>query len=100
MSPREALRIATRGGAEVLGRDDCGQIAVGKCADLALWDVTGVESAGSWDPAALILAGPQRAHHLFVNGRWVVRDGQIVTFDLRKAIVHQNRLAMGLAETS
>ncbi|MGH1447684.1 MAG: 8-oxoguanine deaminase, partial [Cognatishimia sp.] len=52
MSAREALRIATRGGAEVLGRDDCGQIAVGKRADIAIWDVSGLESAGSWDPAA------------------------------------------------
>jgi cytosine/adenosine deaminase-related metal-dependent hydrolase len=98
MSAREALRIATRGGAEVLGRSDCGQIAAGMCADLALWDVTGLESAGSWDPAALLLAGPQRVRHLFVNGRTVVRDGQIVTFDLEKAIVKQNRLAVRLAE--
>ena len=98
MSAREALRIATRGGAEVLGRSDCGQIAPGMCADLALWDVSGLESAGSWDPAALLLAGPQRVRHLFVNGRTVVRDGQIVTFDLEQAIVKQNSLAMRLAE--
>lgn len=99
MSAREALWIATRGGAEVLGRDDCGQIAVGKRADLALWDVTGVESAGSWDPAALLLAGPQTVRDLIVEGRAVVRDGQVVSFDLEAAIGRQNRLARRLAET-
>lgn len=99
MSAREALWIATRGGAEVLGRDDCGQIAVGKRADLALWDLTGVESAGSWDPAALLLAGPQRVRDLIVEGRAVVRDGQVVSFDLKTAIGRQTRLARRLAET-
>lgn len=98
MSAREALRIATRGGAEVLGRFDCGQVAVGKRADLALWNVSGIESAGSWDPAALVLAGPTRPQHLFVEGRQVVRDGHVVTIDLEKAIVKQNRLAQGLSQ--
>lgn len=98
MSAREALEIATRGGAEVLGRDDCGQIAVGKRADLAIWDVSGVESAGSWDPAAILLAGPTRVRDLFVEGRQVVRDGQIATFDLAGAVETQNHLARRLAQ--
>lgn len=97
MSAREALEIATRGGAAVLGRDDCGQIAVGKRGDIAIWDVTGVDSAGSWDKAALLLAGPTRVRDLFVEGRQVVRDGQVVTFDLAQAIATQNRLAAALA---
>ena len=97
MSAREALRIATRGGAEVLGRDDCGQIAVGKRADIAVWDVSGIESAGSWDPAALVLAGPQRARDVFVEGRQIVRDGQVSSFDLDSAIKRQNALAQALA---
>ena len=92
MSAREALEIATRGGAEVLGRDDCGQIAVGKRADIAIWDASGVESAGSWDPAALLLAGPTRVRDLFVEGRRIVAGGQIVSFDLGKAIVRQGQL--------
>ncbi|MEN8919352.1 MAG: amidohydrolase family protein, partial [Octadecabacter sp.] len=96
MSAREALEIATRGGAEVLGRDDCGQIAVGKRGDIAVWDVSGVESAGSWDPAAILLAGPMRVKHLLVEGRQIVADGHVISFDLERAIVKQNQLVQGL----
>jgi cytosine/adenosine deaminase-related metal-dependent hydrolase len=97
MSAREALEIATRGGAEVLGRSDCGQLAVGKRADIAVWDIRGVESAGSWDPAALLLAGPQKVRHLLVEGRQVVRDYQMVTLDLPRVLERQRALALQLA---
>ncbi|RWR29451.1 8-oxoguanine deaminase [Sinirhodobacter populi] len=98
MSAREMLEIATLGGAQVLGRDDCGTIEPGKRADLAIWDVSGLEAAGAWDPvAALLLSGPMRVRHLFVEGRQVVRDGQITTIDLPRVIETQNRLARGLA---
>lgn len=97
MSAREALEIATRGGADVLGRPECGRIAVGKRADIALWDVSGIESAGSWDPAALLLAGPTRVKHLIVNGDPVVTDGQLTATDLPALIAEQNRLATRLA---
>jgi len=98
MSPGEALRLATRGGAEVLGRGaECGQIAPGYRADLALWPLDGVETAGSWDPAALLLAGPSRVRHLFVEGRQVVRDGHLTTADLPGLIAAQNRLAAKLS---
>ncbi|MEP1536851.1 MAG: 8-oxoguanine deaminase [Paracoccaceae bacterium] len=93
MSAREALWIATRGGASVLGRDDVGQITVGKRADIAIWDVQGIESAGSWDTAALLLAGPTTVRDLFVEGRQIVRDGQITTIDMRSVIDRQNTLA-------
>ncbi len=96
MSAREALWIATRGGAEVLGRNDCGQIAVGKRADLAVWDLAGVEAAGSWDPAALLLAGPQKVRDLFVEGRQIVKDSQIASLDLPVVLEHQRRLAHAL----
>lgn len=99
MSAREALEIATRGGAEVLGRTDVGQIAVGKRADLAVWDVSGIESAGSWDPAALLLAGPTTVRDLFVEGRQIVRDGQITPIDLGSVIARQNIMAQRLAAT-
>ncbi|MBL9047710.1 MAG: 8-oxoguanine deaminase, partial [Tabrizicola sp.] len=87
MSAREALEIATLGGAQVLGRDDLGRLEPGKRADLAIWDMRGVEGAGSWDPvAALVLCGPTRVKGLIVEGREVVRDGQMLTLDLPKVL--------------
>ena len=99
MSAREALEIATLGGARVLGRTDCGTLETGKRADIAIWDVSGIEAAGAWDPvAALVLCGPQRVRDLFVEGRRVVSDGRIATLDLPRVIELQNRLASRLAE--
>jgi len=97
MGAREALEIATRGGADVLGRPECGRVAVGKRADIAMWDVSGIESAGSWDPAALVVAGPNKVRHLFVEGRQIVRDWNMATLDLPNLIENQNRLAIKLA---
>ncbi|MDP3263022.1 MAG: 8-oxoguanine deaminase [Tabrizicola sp.] len=98
MGAREALEIATLGGARVLGRRDVGSLEVGKRADIAVWDMRGVEAAGSWDPvAALILCGPTRVRHLFVEGRQVVRDGQMVTVDLPLVLERQRALAARLA---
>ena len=96
MPAREALEIATLGGAQVLGRPDCGALSPGKRADIAVWDMTGIEAAGSWDPVALLLAGPMRVRDLMVEGRWVVRDGQITTLDLPCVIERQNQLARRL----
>ena len=96
MGPMEALEIATLGGARALGRDDVGAIAPGMRADLAVWDVTGVESAGSWDPAAILLAGPTRVKHLFVEGKQVVADGRMTTIDLPAVVARQNLLAARL----
>lgn len=99
MSAREMLEIATLGGAGVLGRPDCGAIEVGRRADLAIWDLSGIEAAGSWDPvAALVLCGPTRVRDLFVEGRAVVRDGQLATLDLPRVIERQNRLARRLMD--
>jgi cytosine/adenosine deaminase-related metal-dependent hydrolase len=83
MSPREALRLATRGGAACLGRDDIGSIEVGKRADIALFDVDGIGFAGAdADPvAALVLCPPPGVRDLFVEGLPVVRDGRLVTAD-------------------
>jgi cytosine/adenosine deaminase-related metal-dependent hydrolase len=97
MSAREALELATLGGARVLGRDDLGVIAPGMRADIAIWDLSGIEAAGAWDPvAALILCGPTRVRHLIVEGRQVVRDGQMVTLDLPRVVERQRQLAVRL----
>lgn len=96
MSARTALEIATRGGADVLGRPDCGRLAVGKRADIAIWDVGGLASAGSWDPAALLLAGPTVVRDLMVEGRFVVANGHMQTIDLDSVITRQNAMAQEL----
>ncbi len=99
MAAREALEIATLGGAEVLGRSDCGSLEVGKCADIAIWDMSGINAAGSWDPvAALVLCGPHKVRDLFVNGRQIVRDRNLATLDLGQMIETQNRLARKLMD--
>jgi cytosine/adenosine deaminase-related metal-dependent hydrolase len=82
MTAREAIRLATRGGAAVLGRDDIGSIAPGKCADLAVWRTDGLELGGAEDPvAALVLSGPHRVDRLYVGGELVVRGGALVRAD-------------------
>lgn len=82
MAAREALEIATLGGARVLGRDDCGSIAPGMRADIAVWDMSGIPAAGAWDPvAALVLTGPHRVRDLLVEGRRIVTDGRLVPMD-------------------
>ena len=76
---------------------EVGSLEVGKRADIAVWDVAGIEAAGSWDPvASLVLCGPTRVRDLFVEGRQVVRGGQMATIDLPRVIERQNRLAARL----
>jgi 8-oxoguanine deaminase len=79
MTAREALWLGTRGGAACLGRDDVGSLEPGKRADIALFDVTGVATAGiEADPVAgIVLAWPQQVRHLVVEGHVVVRDGEL-----------------------
>ncbi len=82
MTAREAIRLATRGGAAVLGRDDIGSIAAGKCADLAVWATDGLELGGAEDlVAALVFSGPHRVDRLYVGGELVVRAGALVRAD-------------------
>ena len=96
MSAREALKIATVGGADVLGRDDIGRIRPGMRADLALWDISGIDSAGSWDPAAFPLAGPRQVTHLFVEGRHIVEHGRCLTVDLPVIVDNARRAVQRL----
>ena len=98
MSAREALELATRGGAEVLGRDDLGRLAAGKRADIAIWDVSDIESSGSWDPAALLLAGPTQVKDLFVEGRHVVADGWLTTVHLPEVLRQHSALVKGVMD--
>jgi 8-oxoguanine deaminase len=100
MTARNVLEIATRGGARVLGRDDIGTLAPGMAADLALFDLRTLGLAGGavHDPvAALLLCAPTSARHTIVNGRVVVRDGELTTVDLGPLLERHNRLARELA---
>ena len=100
MSARTALELATRGGARVLGRDDIGHLAPGMSADLALFRLGGVEmTGGDWDPlAALLFCGPIKAATVIVNGRAVVRDYQLTSIDLPRAIERHRRLSRVLID--
>ena len=82
MTAREALRLATRGGAAVLGREDIGSLEPGRQADLAVWAVDGLELGGAEDlVAGLVLSGPHRVERLVVGGEDVVRGGALVRAD-------------------
>jgi 8-oxoguanine deaminase len=101
MTPRDALKLATRGGAQVLGRShDIGQIAVGYCADIAMFRTDTVAMAGGavHDPVgALLLCSSANADYTIVNGRVVVREGRIATLDMGPLIERHNALARQLA---
>ncbi len=93
MTVREALRLGTRGGAAVLGRDDIGQLAPGRRADIAVWRTDGLELGGAeTDPVAgLVLSAPHRVDRLYVGGEEVVRDGRLVRAD-EDEIARQHRI--------
>ncbi len=82
LTAREALRLGTRGGAEVLRRGDIGSLEPGKRADLAIWRTDGLEFGGAEDLVAnLVLSGPHRVDRLIVGGEDVVRGGSLVHAD-------------------
>ncbi|WP_407069684.1 8-oxoguanine deaminase [Leptothrix ochracea] len=96
MTARNALEIATRGGARVLGRDDIGHLSVGMAADLAIFDTRTLGFAGGalHDPlGALLLCASAQTAYTIVNGRIVVRQGQLTTVDLGPLVERHNRLA-------
>lgn len=95
MSARDALRMTTRGGAKALGREgEIGQLAVGANADISVWRTDTLPYAGVLnDPlTGLMQCGPASAWHTIVGGRFVVRDGQLATVDIPRALA-RHRLA-------
>ncbi len=103
MTARDALALATRGGAQVLGRTDIGQLAPGMCADLALFDLRTLAFAGAavHDPVgSLLLCASAPAAFTVVNGRMVVREGRLTTVELEPLLERHNPLAIQLAQAA
>ena len=99
MSGREALRMATMGGARVLGRErEIGSVEPGKLGDLALWRIDGVEHAGIVDPvAALTLGATPPLERLLVQGETVVEQGRLARADERDVAARVTRASAVLA---
>jgi 8-oxoguanine deaminase len=103
MTARDMLSIATRGGAEVLGRADIGHLAPGMCADLALFDLRTLAFAGGavHDPVgSLLLCGSGQTAYTVVNGRIVVDQGRLATVELEPLLERHNALARDLAQAA
>ncbi len=101
MTAREALELATLGGASVLGRDDIGSLEPGKCADFFSLNLHTIGYAGALhDPvAAVVFCAPEKAVWTVIHGKVVVRNGEIVTMDMNEVIETHNRCAAFLAST-
>jgi cytosine/adenosine deaminase-related metal-dependent hydrolase len=99
MTARQALEIATLGGAKVLNRDDIGALKPGMAADIVTFRLNQIGFAGALhDPvAALVFCTPSNVTHSVINGKVVVRDGQLQTVDLPVVIERHNALAGELA---
>ncbi|MBP8277365.1 MAG: 8-oxoguanine deaminase, partial [Propionivibrio sp.] len=103
MSARQALELATLGGAKVLGRDDIGALAPGMSADVVAFQTGGLDLAGAavHDPvASLIFCTQQNVRHSIINGKPVVSDGILLPVELQPLIAQHNRLARELVEKS
>jgi len=97
MTAREALYLGTRGGAAVLGRNDIGSLAPGKCADFFAVNLNRLEFTGMHDPVAAIVFGQSvRVDYTVVGGRFIVKEGSVVTVDEGKLIEKHNRSAKRL----
>jgi len=98
MTARETLWLGTRGGAAVLGRDDIGSLEPGKCADFFAIDLNRLNYAGALhDPvSAVIFCAPVKADYTVVGGKFVVKEGQMVTVDVPNHVMEHNRLASQL----
>ena len=102
MTARQALEIATLGGAKVLNRDDIGALKPGMSADLVMFDTRQIAFAGALhDPvAALVFCTPANVDYSIINGRVIVREGQFATIDLGVVLERHNTLSLQLAEAA
>jgi len=100
LSAEEALWMATRGGAQVLGRDDVGELSPGKAADFIGLRLGRLDYAGALhDPlAALVFCSPQQVDLSVINGRTVVEGGYLLTVDMEPVVERHNRISRGLVE--
>jgi len=97
MTAREALHLGTRGGAAVLGRKDIGSLEAGKCADFFAVNLNRIGYAGMHDPVAAVVFGqPANVDYTVVNGKFIVKEGQLVTVDERKLVEKHNKAAKRL----
>jgi cytosine/adenosine deaminase-related metal-dependent hydrolase len=99
MTARQALWLGARGGAAVLGRSDIGSLEVGKCADFFAVNLNTLDLAGGavHDPvAAVVFCQPRRVDYTVVGGKFVVREGQLVTVDEHELAARHNRAAKRL----
>ncbi len=97
MTAREALHLGTRGGAAVLGRKDIGSLEVGKCADFFAVKLDKLGFAGMHDPVSAIVFGqPVNADYTVVGGKFIVKEGQLVTVDEHKLVEKHNQAAKRL----
>lgn len=98
MTARQALELATRGGADVLGRSDIGSLEAGKCADFFAINLNQLEFTGALhDPlAALVFCAPVRADYTVVGGKFAVKEGQLVNVELPQLIEKHNQAAIRL----
>ncbi|MEI7467844.1 MAG: amidohydrolase family protein [Chloroflexota bacterium] len=96
MSLNRPILIATRGSASVLGRDDVGQLAPGFAADLIAINLNRVEYAGALhDPlAAILFCAPRGVDFSMINGRTVIKEGQLTTLDLGQVIERHNHISL------
>jgi 8-oxoguanine deaminase len=101
MSARQALEIATRGSAAVLGRKDIGSLEVGKCADFFAINLNQLNYAGALhDPvAALVFCAPVKVDFTVVGGKFIVKDGVLQTVDLTDLVQKHNRAALRLVNS-
>ena len=101
LNARQALWLATAGGAKVLNRNDIGSLKLGNCADFAIYDLSNLELAGAVDDpiGALIFCGPLKSKYTICNGKILSVDNNIINLDIEETIAKHNTLSLSLLNT-